>query len=85
MEDGDEDNAVRLGGVLDMNMDDVAFRLRVREMLRARQAGAIFCDDEWQQVPHTPRVLPNFCSESFHLAKSDRILVSDALGSFSSH
>lgn len=33
-----------------MNMDDVSFRLRVREMLRARQAGASFCDDEWHQV-----------------------------------
>lgn len=33
-----------------MNMDDVSFRMRVREMLRARQAGASFCDDEWHQV-----------------------------------
>lgn len=52
--DGVVDNVGRLllpqlGG-LDMHNDDVAFRLRVREMLRARQAGAVFCDDGHHNV-----------------------------------
>lgn len=51
--DVEDDGMPRLAvplAALDMNMDDLAFRLRVREMLRARHAGASFCDDEWHNV-----------------------------------
>lgn len=62
MEEGQADIRILLPqGGLDMNMDDVAFRMRVREMLRARQAGASFCDDDWHQVRSS--TWHDFCSQ----------------------